>query len=224
MIRQPLPVSLPNGTTAAAQYLRGPVPWAWLNTAAALPAKALHVGIALWFEAGRQRTRRVRLTNRLLARMKVSRWAKYRALDALERADLVQVDREANGNLVVLLLQPGIDERSRSAEPERSDESQSPPAEGRGDVVSVHEIRVFRSLEGAGWVTAGDVSKSARVSPRTARSHLLKFVQLGLVEVARVFPAFRYRIAANVDEHQYAVRLRKASTLFSELEEQEEAE
>ena len=222
MIRQPLPVSLPNGTTAAAQYLRGPVPWAWLNTAAALPTKALHVGIALWFEAGRQRTRRVRLTNRLLARMKVSRWAKYRALDALERADLVQVDREANGNLVVLLLQPGIDERTRSAEPERSDET--PPAQSPGDVVSVHEIRVFHSLEGAGWVTARDISKSARVSPRTARSHLLRFVQLGLVEVARVFPAFRYRIAANVDEHQYAVRLRKASTLFSELEEEAEAE
>ena len=87
-----------------------------------------------------------------------------------------------------------------------------------GDTISLHEIRVFRSLDGAGWVTATDVSKSARVSPQTARSHLFKFVQLGLVEVARVFPAFRYRIAANVDEHQQAVGLRKAALLFSELE------
>lgn len=88
-----------------------------------------------------------------------------------------------------------------------------------GDVISIHEIRVFGSLQGAGWLTATDVSKSAQVSPRTARSHLLKFQQRGLVDVARVFPSFRYRLAGNVDEQAYACRLREASQVFGQLEE-----
>ena len=45
------------GTTAPtasrpSTYLKGPIPLDWLSTAARLPGKSLHVGIALWFMGG----------------------------------------------------------------------------------------------------------------------------------------------------------------------------
>src|SRR5581483_3598380 len=37
------------------EYLGGPIPLSWLGRAAVLPGKALHLGIALWFAAVRDR-------------------------------------------------------------------------------------------------------------------------------------------------------------------------
>lgn len=90
-------------------FLKGPVSWAWLVRAATCPGKTLHVGVALWFHAGRTRSKRVRLTNTLLESLGVSRWSKYRALDQLARAGLAQVDRDGPGNLVVTLLETDAD-------------------------------------------------------------------------------------------------------------------
>src|SRR5215831_13441617 len=40
-------------------FLKGPVPWPWLTTAARLPGKALHVAVLLWREAGCRDSRAV---------------------------------------------------------------------------------------------------------------------------------------------------------------------
>jgi hypothetical protein len=42
------------------KFLKGPVPWAWLESAMRLPGKALHVALALWWEAGCANRRTVR--------------------------------------------------------------------------------------------------------------------------------------------------------------------
>jgi hypothetical protein len=86
------------------RFLKGPVPWPWLVRAAACPGKTLHVAVALWFQSGRTNSRSVRLTNKLLESLGVSRWSKYRALAHLSGAGLVQVDRDGPGNPVVTLL------------------------------------------------------------------------------------------------------------------------
>ena len=74
-------------------FLKGPVPMQWLEQAGRLPGKALHVGVLLWFEAGRRRDRTVPLAGGLLAGMRVERRAGYRALAQLEAAGLVSAVR-----------------------------------------------------------------------------------------------------------------------------------
>ena len=77
-----------------AQFLRGPVPLAWLYRAAKLPGKALAVSLAVHYKAGVENTREpIAVTAKLLERFGVSRKAGYRGLEALERTGLVSVDR-----------------------------------------------------------------------------------------------------------------------------------
>lgn len=66
--------------------------------------------------------------------------------------------------------------------------------------ISVHEVRVFCSMECGKWLTAREVSESSNVAGRTARAHLLKMVRLGLLDCAEVFPGHRYRLADKTDK------------------------
>jgi hypothetical protein len=75
-------------------FLKGPVPLAWLNRASRLPGKALAVALAIWYVAGMEKSGTVRLTRSALMAFNVGRKAAYRALAALERAGLVQVERK----------------------------------------------------------------------------------------------------------------------------------
>src|SRR3954471_13243617 len=72
------------------RFLKGPVPWPWIVTAAALPGKALIVGLCLWRLAGATKNRTIFLGNADLALFGVDRAAKSRALAVLERAGLYQ--------------------------------------------------------------------------------------------------------------------------------------
>ena len=62
--------------------------------------------------------------------------------------------------------------------------------------VSVHEVKVFLFLQRhRGWVSSRDISESSGVAPRTARSHALRLVKLGIFDQADVFPGHRYRLS-----------------------------
>src|SRR5262245_45163554 len=78
---------------AGRRFLKGPVPWPWLERAACLPGRALHVGLALWHLVGLGRKREVVLTGSVLASMGVDRHAARRGLTALETAGLVTMIR-----------------------------------------------------------------------------------------------------------------------------------
>src|SRR5262245_40184815 len=69
-------------------FLRGPVPWSWLELAARLPGKALALSLCLWREAGRRRRRTVKLCLPRVG-LGVNEHAARRALRELERAGLV---------------------------------------------------------------------------------------------------------------------------------------
>jgi len=87
------------------EFVKGPLPLPWLTAASKLSGKApLAVGLAVWFEAGRRRSREVRLTTAILKRFNVNRKAKYRALESLEKVGLVRVHREPRKNPVVTIL------------------------------------------------------------------------------------------------------------------------
>jgi hypothetical protein len=87
------------------KFLKGPVPLAWLMSAARLPGKALAVGIVLWFRSGLLRSNKVSLPSTLLTLFGVDRHAKVRALNALEKASLIAVERCNGKNPIVTLLE-----------------------------------------------------------------------------------------------------------------------
>src|SRR5689334_1752081 len=54
------------------EFLKGPIPLPWLTAASMLSGKApLAVGLAVWFESGRRKSREVRLTTAILRRFGV---------------------------------------------------------------------------------------------------------------------------------------------------------
>ena len=103
------PVSMPPRTPRSksrqrAMFLSGPIPWAWLACAMALPGKALHVAIQIWHEVGFSKSSEVAISMTGMARMGVSRWAASRGLEALEKAGLVSVVRHPGRKPVVTIL------------------------------------------------------------------------------------------------------------------------
>lgn len=78
----------------AALFLRGPIPLAWLGSAASLPGKTLNVGIALWWLHGIAKGKPFKLTQKALRTLNVERDAASAALVRLEKAGLIRVVRK----------------------------------------------------------------------------------------------------------------------------------
>jgi DNA-binding transcriptional ArsR family regulator len=87
-------------------FLKGPIPLVWLEKAACLPGRSLHVGIALWFLAGVHKSRVVPLSNHACRRLGLDRNSKYRGLAWLEDAGLVSVKRKMGRAPLVKLQEP----------------------------------------------------------------------------------------------------------------------
>ena len=77
----------------------------WLMSAAQLPGKSLHVGVALWAMGELQNSRVVALSNITSLRFGLDRNAKYRALAWLEKAGLISVERKAGHAPLVTILE-----------------------------------------------------------------------------------------------------------------------
>ena len=77
----------------------------WLKSAARLPGKSLHVGIALWHAVGRLRSHQVSLSNIDARGFGLDRNAKYRALQWLEAAGLISVKRKLGQTPIVTVVQ-----------------------------------------------------------------------------------------------------------------------
>lgn len=86
------------------KFLRGPVPLDWLQQAACLPGRALHVGVALWFLDGFEQAGTVQARPSVLREFGMDRHASYRALRQLENAGLVSVLRMRGAAPMVTLL------------------------------------------------------------------------------------------------------------------------
>jgi hypothetical protein len=97
--------SIPRPKTGG-MFLRGPIPLDWLSRAAALPGRSLHVAIAIWFMSGLKKTRSVPVSNITGLQFGLDRNAKYRALEWLEDADLISVERQAGRAPIVTILEP----------------------------------------------------------------------------------------------------------------------
>ena len=86
-------------------YIRGPIPLEWLKAAAALPGKSLHIGLALWLLAEIEKSRTIALSNAQASYFSIDRNAKYRALDWLETAGLIEIKRKLGQSPIVTLIE-----------------------------------------------------------------------------------------------------------------------
>ncbi len=107
---KPAPEELPTGRERGPprhrpgeSFLKGPIPWRWLEAAAGLPGKALVVGLAVWRAAGCRDARTVPLN---LSALGLVRRTAQRALRALERAGLVTVEHRPGRAVLVTLCEP----------------------------------------------------------------------------------------------------------------------
>ena len=92
------------GTEATVpHFIKGPLPLPWIHRAAALPGKALHVALALWYVKGLCRSATFPFKRKLSAEMGVSPDATYDALTNLEAAGLIRVDRHRGRSPVVTI-------------------------------------------------------------------------------------------------------------------------
>ncbi|MCP1974303.1 hypothetical protein [Bradyrhizobium elkanii] len=78
------------------RFLKGPIPWMAVCTAASLPGQALAVFLAIHHRVALTGNPSVTIPKHLLAELGVSRDAKARALRSLQEASLITVER-ANG-------------------------------------------------------------------------------------------------------------------------------
>ena len=85
------------------KFIKGPIPLAWIAQANRLPGKAGAVGLALWFLAGLQRTRTVKLTREVEHIAACSRKAVYQALRALGSANLIATQSRPGARPVVVI-------------------------------------------------------------------------------------------------------------------------
>jgi hypothetical protein len=99
----PVRVSLPTHKKGE-RFLKGPIPMSWLITAARQGGKAFHVGVALWHLAAMKNSARVSLSGSVLTSFGVSRYSTSRALESLEGAKLVEVERHPGRRSVVTIL------------------------------------------------------------------------------------------------------------------------
>jgi hypothetical protein len=86
------------------KFLMGPIPWAWLERAAKLKGKALHVALLLWMESGCRKNRSVRF-NLSAEKFNLSTDTARRALRTLETAKLVTIMHHPGQSLEVTLLE-----------------------------------------------------------------------------------------------------------------------
>ena len=93
------------------RFLKGPIPTRWLKTAAGLTGRALEVGLALWYKHGLLgQADSIAVTNALVQVIgPISRKARYRALNALEKARLVAVTRQPGRAPRAMILDVGED-------------------------------------------------------------------------------------------------------------------
>jgi hypothetical protein len=96
-----------NGTLARRPgdwFIKGPIPGSWLGEAAALPGRALHVALAVWFAKSVAKGGPVKLTGTVREKFRISPHACRLGLGALKRAGLVAVEQRPGRCPVVTIL------------------------------------------------------------------------------------------------------------------------
>ncbi len=85
------------------RFVKGPIPLPWLNQAAQLPGKTLHVGMAIWYVRGLKKVDTFSITKKTATVFGLTRQALARGLNQLEHAGLISVESYPGRSKVVTL-------------------------------------------------------------------------------------------------------------------------
>lgn len=100
----------------AEPFLRGPIPLAWLASAAQLRKPALPAGLALWFVRGvSKRTGPIRVSAAVRKKVRQSAGQMLRGLRALEEAGLVRFVKDGRGRCPVVEIADGQPQEDRNS-------------------------------------------------------------------------------------------------------------
>jgi len=99
------PPPRPGAESQSRYFIKGPIPLLWLQRAAAIPGKALHVALGLWFVKGLCCKATFPFKQKVTADLGVSRDATYDALSRMEEAGLIRVLRHRGRSPVVTVLE-----------------------------------------------------------------------------------------------------------------------
>lgn len=82
--------------------------------------------------------------------------------------------------------------------------------------VSIHEVRIFAAMSDGKWRTVKEIAELSQTARRTAQHHATRYRDLGLVDVAEVYPAHRYRLSemASKRNASYLKRVETARSVF----------
>jgi hypothetical protein len=103
MTAPPRPSRRPPRHRAGERFLKGPVPWAWLDRAGRLPGKTLAVGLVIWHRAGMSPTGKVRLCQTRVSDLGLTETSIRRAIANLEADGLIEVWRKPGQGLELFL-------------------------------------------------------------------------------------------------------------------------
>lgn len=88
----------------------------------------------------------------------------------------------------------------------------------RADQISPQEFRLYQTLcqNPRHWFTNVELAAEAKVAPRTARAYTRHWLKLGIVQVAHVFPAYKFKWAtpAGKRSNAYVNRLKSAEEII----------
>jgi hypothetical protein len=90
--------------TGSGHFIKGPIPVNWIARANKFGSPAGLVGPVLWYISGLTKSKTVVLTSRKIKEFNLSRYIKYEGLKALEKAELIAVERRKKQNPIVTIL------------------------------------------------------------------------------------------------------------------------
>lgn len=99
------------------RFIRGPIPAEWIEQAARLPGKALHVAVMIRYLDGFESTGTVKLRPSVRNLYGMDRFSCIRGLDQLEAVGLISVQRK-RGSSPVATIMAGIPATSDSMVPQ----------------------------------------------------------------------------------------------------------
>lgn len=85
-------------------FFAGPVPLDWLHRACSIQGKALHCALALLHQSKLTGTKCIKVQPALMRRFGVQRKARYSAINALQKAGLIRIEKKPSSAAVTVTL------------------------------------------------------------------------------------------------------------------------
>ena len=86
------------------KFIRAPLPYTWITSAAKLAGKSLHAAMAIRYLDGFDQSGTVKLTHRILKDFGISVKASYDVLTRMEKAGLISVKRHKGRSPIITII------------------------------------------------------------------------------------------------------------------------